>query len=104
MNYEVRLKIKNQTQGGRYEFIWDGQTMRTTNQTANLLIEADNDNALIDKVIDLSNNTLEILSFEEESGDTDTFISTMIDYVTQILSPMEIINIVQTSPATISNN
>lgn len=104
MNYEVILKIKNQTQGGRYEFIWDGQTMRTTNQIANLLIEADSDNALIDKVIDLSNNTLEILSFEEESKDTDTFISTMIDYVTQILSPMEIINIVQTSPATISNN
>ena len=41
MNYEVRLKIKNQTRGGRYEFIWDGQTMRTTNQTTNLLIEAD---------------------------------------------------------------
>ena len=104
MNYEVRLKIKNQTQGGRYEFIWDGQTMRTTNQTTNLLIEADSDNALIDKVIDLSNNTLEILSFEEEAKDTGTFISTMVDYVTQILSPMEIINIVQTGPATISNN
>ena len=104
MNYEVRLKIKNQTQGGRYEFVWDGQTMRTTNQTTSILIEADSDNALIDKVIDLSNNTLEILSFEEEAKDTDTFISTMIDYVTQILSPMEIINIVQTGPATISNN
>ena len=104
MNYEVRLKIKNRTQGGRYEFVWDGQTMRTTNQTTSLLIEADSDNALIDKVIDLSNNTLEILSFEEEAKDTDTFISTMIDYVTQILSPMEIINIVQTGPATISNN
>lgn len=104
MNYKVRLKIKSQTKGGRYEFMWDGNIMRTPYLTTNLIINAKNDNELINKVLDLSDNTLEIISYEVEDAKEDRFVSKLVDYVTQIVSPMEIINKVQTSPATISNN
>ena len=104
MNYEVKLKIKSQTKGGRYEFMWDGNIMRTPYPTTNLIINAKNDNELINKVLDLSDNTLEILSYEAEEDEEDRLVSKLVDYVTQIVSPMEIINIVQTNPATISNN
>jgi hypothetical protein len=104
MNYEVRLKIKNQTQGGRYEFMWNGQVMRTPHSTANLYIEALDDNDLINKVLDLSENTLEVLGYELGDMEEDLAVSRMVDYVTNITDPGEMIEMITRGPATISNN
>ena len=100
MNYEVTLKIKNKTPGGLFEFKWGSNTLRAKFETTALLIDAEDDEALLDLVLDLSKDTLEIIKFEQVSK----YEKKAVDLFAELAIPKTNIQVLENINMAMSNN
>lgn len=104
-SYEVTLKIKNKSiKGNFWIFQWEGQERRVWQEVIDLYIEAEDEKDLYNTIKETSEDSLEILKYEIGTKEDREHIETFYNLATNILSPRQIINIIQSIPSGISNN
>ena len=104
-SYEVQLKIKNKSDKGNFwTFKWEGYERRVWQEKINLYIEAETVEDLYEAIMELSENSLEIVSYDIGSKEERKHVETYYNLASNILSPKQIITITQSIPSGISNN
>lgn len=103
-SFEVRLEIlENSPNKVWYCFKWDGKPMRLREKFTSLIIEAENSNDVVDKILDLGKGTVKILDVEEcDSGESEA-LSDLIMFAMP-KQTKEVLDRTLTMPIGISNN
>ena len=104
-SYEVLLKIKTKSKKGNFwTFKWEGHERRVWQEKINLYIEAKNLEDLYDTIMNISEDSLEIVEYQIGSKEEREHAETYYNLASNILTPVQIINITQSIPSGISNN
>ena len=62
MTYEIELQVIKSLSTGIWEFKWEGEYRRSFQETLVLVTEAETEEAVFEKVLNIRENTLKILS------------------------------------------
>ena len=94
MEYEIVLKI-NSISSHHNEYKWEGKTMRSSRVNPILLMKATDELEAYDKIKELSEGTLEIVSIVKAENGEQQAVQQLIDLATHVLQPMTILLLLQ---------